>query len=134
MKSIKKIIVLLIFALLICGCNNEEIEEKKEEPVPKEEISIMEYGKYKDIKLEDIESIKIIKYTVGGDNPTEYNDFDSIKAIYDKLAAYKVGEETEMVCEDNTTSYVFNMKNGDKYSISIECNWFVIDGKRYLVK
>ena len=42
MKSIKKIIVLLIFALLICGCNNEEIEEKSRIIT----IRIFEYGEY----------------------------------------------------------------------------------------
>ena len=132
MSKFSKLILILLFGTIICGCNSEE--KKEDIKVDTEEISILEYGKYKNIKLDDIERVQIIKYTVGGDNPNEYNDFEEIKNIYEKLLNYKVGEETNMVCEDNTTSYVFYMNNGDKYSISIECNWFVIDGKRYLVK
>ena len=132
MSKFSKLILILLFGTIICGCNSEE--KKEDIKVDTEEISILEYGKYKNIKLDDIERVQIIKYTVGGDNPNEYNDFEEIKNIYEQLLNYKVGEETNMVCEDNTTSYVFYMNNGDKYSISIECNWFVIDGKRYLVK
>ena len=32
---------------------------------------------------------------------------------------------------DNTTVYKFILKDGNSYSIEIECDWFVINGKRY---
>ena len=137
MKKFNKFFIMLLFVLLICGCGSEkekekEKDEKKDEP--KEYISIMEYGDYKNIKLEDIDYIKVIKYYEGGDIPSEYKSESDIEEIYNKLLSYKVGDETEMLCEDNTTVYNFYMKNGNNYSIEIECNWFVIKNKRYLVK
>lgn len=128
----KKILLILVALLLVTGCNEEEKEVKKDEP--KESISIMEYGDYKNIKLDDIEKITLYRTTIAGIDPTDYTSKEDIEGIYNGLKALKIGKKTDMACEDNSASYVFVLKNGEKYTINIECDWFIIGKDRYLIE
>lgn len=128
----KKIVLLLIMVTLLTGCFVANKDEDSNNPVSNT-ITLFEYEDYKDIVLSEIDNIEYIRYTVAGDNRTTYTDDENIKNTYEALKNIKLGEETEMVCEDNTTVYVIHMKNGDKYSVEIECDWVIIGKKRYLI-
>lgn len=130
----KKIIIGVVLLMFITGCNiiNGE-KESKGEPVD-ERVPLMEFGDYKNIVVDNIKSINFIKYTEGGSNDEEITDRDRINSIYNNLSNLTVGEETNMACEDNTKVYVFNMKDNNKISIEIECDWIVVGNKRYEIK
>ena len=135
MKYLKRSLLLLLLVTILTGCN-----EKKEEPIdepknePKDNVSIMEYGDYKNITLDEIEKITIYRITIAGANPTDYTDKTDIESIYNGLKSLIVGEKTEMACEDNGTDYVFKMKNGEEYTIVTECDWFIIGKDRYMIE
>lgn len=129
----KKVVILGLAVLLLAGCNEAKNNEESKDDKPVENVYILEYGDYKNIKLENIISVSVVRYTVGGDIREEITDKDEISQLYNSLKSTKVGEEVEMACEDNTTIYNFNMSDGNKYSIEIECQWFVIKGKHYSI-
>lgn len=118
----KKIIYLLILLIIVTGCKNKS-----------ESISLMDYGKFKNITEDNISKIEIIKYTEAGDNRTLVED-GSVKTIYNNLKQKKIGSKTNMACEDNTTIYVFYLTDDSKISVEIECDWVVIGKERYLIK
>ena len=129
--------IVLVTALFIVFSNKNE-DKNNEDKIPNTkfvETYLMEFEDYKNVNLDDIESIEIIRYTVAGDNrqPT-ITDSDEIKNIYNSLSKIKLVEETKMRCEDNTTVYVFHLKDNSKVSIEFECNWLVTRNKRYLIK
>ena len=99
----------------------------------KESTSLMDFKDYKNIKEDNIKSIEIIRYTEGGAD-SKIVDEDSIISTYNKLKDKKIGKETNMACEDNTTIYVFTLTDGSEYKIEIECNWVVINNDRYLLE
>lgn len=132
MKNIKKLIILLLLVITFTGCNNKKEEPKKEDK--KDYISIMEYGEYKNIQLDNIEKITVYRITIAGAEPTEYTEQDDIEEIYNNLKLYKVGEKTEYSCEDNGKDYVFKMKDGKEYTIFTECDWFIINKERFLIE
>ena len=68
------------------------------------------------------------------DNTTEYTYYDDIKKVYEELTAMKIGQQTTMACEDNTTVFKINLKDGKSYSIEVECEWFVIGKDRYTIE
>ena len=113
-------------------CNNKQ--ENGKENSQKEYVSIMDYGHYKNINLDDIKSIRRIRFTEAGDSTPEEFSKEEIESIYNYLKGLKVGEKTNMSCDDNTTVYTITMNNETEYSIEIECNWFVIDNERFAVK
>lgn len=129
----KKIFVIAILGLLLVGCNSKNEENTTKKDTPKENVSILEYGDYKNITLDNVEKVTKVRYTVGGAEDEVITDSDEIKNIFNSISKLKIGEQTDMACEDNTTIYRFEMKNKEKYSIEIECDWFVIDGKHYNV-
>ena len=131
MKKIK-IITLLLLLVAVVGCNNKQ--ENGKENSQKEYVSIMDYGHYKNINLDDIKSIRRIRFTEAGDSTPEEFSKEEIESIYNYLKGLKVGEKTNMSCDDNTTVYTITMNNETEYSIEIECNWFVIDNERFAVK
>ena len=126
----KKLLVLVLSVLLLCSCNSKNEENIEKDNKPKENVMLLEYGDYKNIKLDDIDKLRKIRYTVAGADDEELSGSE-ITDVYNTLKSLKIGEETNMACEDNTTVYRFIMKDGNKYSIEIECDWFVIEGKRY---
>lgn len=126
----KKLLVLVLSILLLCSCNSKKEENIEKDNKPKENVMLLEYGDYNNIKLDNIVKLTKIRYTVAGAAEEELIGSE-ITDVYNTLKSLKIGEETNMACEDNTTIYRFTMKDGNKYSIEIECDWFVIKGKRY---
>ena len=124
----KKIIILLVVALALVGCNSKE---EKEEVKPVEKVSIVTYL---GINLEDIEKVETVFFGVGGDNREYFENAEDIKEIYQNLSQLTIGDKTDMACEDNTHVYKFYLKNGEEKTVEIECNWFVIGKDRYLVE
>ena len=110
----------------------EQKEEPKQEPPKIEEKYVMELDNYKGLLLSDIVSIEKIRYTEGGDQREEITEKEDITRTYNMLNRTKIGDLSNMSCEDNTTVYV--LKTTDKnYSFEFECEWFVYNGKHYNV-
>lgn len=122
----KKKIILITFIFstifITTGCSKSN-----------ELVSLMDYGEYKNITKENIEQIEIIKYTEAGTDSILVED-DSIISIYENLKKKKLEKKTNMSCDDNTTVYVFTLKDDSKISIEIECDWAVIGDDRYILK
>lgn len=135
----KVLIIMLMTMIMVTGCSIEglkgsvkKVEEKVEKTI--EKIPLMEFGDYKDIVINNIDSIDYIRLTEGGSNSENITNIDKIREIYNNLKNKNVGQETNRACDDNTTIYSFNMKNGKKIKIEIECDWLVIGNKRYEIK
>ena len=99
-----------------------------------EDISIMDLDEYKDIDPSAISSINYITLTEAGRNDEMITDKNEILSIYNYLSKIKVGNETTMACDDNTKIYEFKMASGNIKSIEIECEWIVVNNKRYELK
>lgn len=89
---------------------------------------------YKDIVVNNIKEISIGRYTEGGLTTEYVKDKDEIRALYNKLSDIKIGKETNMACEDNTTVYNITLKDSKTKSIVIECDWILIGDKRYMIE
>ena len=92
---------------------------------------LMDNQEYKNVTLENIDSIDIVRYTEAGESRKKIDDKAEINQIYNCLKSIKLLNETKFSCTDNTTIYYFNLKNGSKVHIEIECNWVVFKGKNY---
>ena len=117
------LIFILLILFIIMGCAKKE-----------DSNSLMKLDDYKNINPDEIGYIDYIRLTEAGVDDKEITDSDEIQSIYNQLSKMVVGNETEASCDDNTTIYVFNMKNGDTFQVEIECNWLVLDNKRYEIK
>ena len=129
----KKIILCLLVLLItftFVGCKKEEEVPPESPPTVKTRL-LIELDEYKDLKVEDIVSLDIIKYTEGGDQRETVTDQEEINNVFNTLSNTKIGEETQRTCEDNTTVYRFTTKDGKNYSIEFECSWLVLGNKRY---
>ena len=126
----RKKLFLLLFIILFSGCSVKISNEEKKNDILKYR-SIFDFEDYREIKLDTIESISLIRYTVGGESVKELTNKEEIEKMYNSLKELKIGEETARSCEDNTTVYRFNLSNGKTISIEIECNWFIINRKHY---
>ena len=123
-------IVLMVVSILLTAFHLKEKVVKKDND---KSIYLMNFDNYKDIKLEDIDHIEIIRYTEGGDDSKNITDREEIESTYNSLSKKKIGEKTEMSCEDNTTIYKFYI--GDNViSIEIECGILINDKERYILK
>lgn len=89
---------------------------------------------YKDIVVNNIKEISIGRYTEGGLTTESITDKDDIRDLYNKLGDIKIGKETNMACEDNTTVYNIILKDSKSKSIVIECDWILIGDKRYMIE
>ena len=123
----KKIIILIITIILICiGFiiiqNNNSTKYKY----------LKDFSFYKKINIDQVTELEIVKYNVGGDNPTLITDKEEIIKKYNSLGNIKVGKETNLACEDNTTVYYF-VDDKRETKIEIECDWIIINNKRYLI-
>lgn len=133
----KKIVLMVIIILLILSIVLT-IFHPKEKVIKKDNnkninISLMKFDEYKDIKLEDIDHIEIIRYTEGGDESKDISDREEIKDTYISLSKKKIIKKTDMACDDNTTIYKFYM--GDNViSIEIECGILINNKERYILK
>ena len=130
-----KIIIIIIAALALCAfIGIYQYMKDSDEPSTFKTIPLRDFDQFKKIDPNNIESLSIIKYTEGGDNEKYITDRDEILNTYNSLSNIKVGKETNMVCEDNTTVYVFKMKDKTSVSFEIECDWIILNKKRYLIK
>ena len=127
----KKVLILLLAAILVVGCGKKEEQPVEDKKV--EEFMLMERDEYKNLKVEEISNIEVIWYTVAGDQRETIEEYDEIVKTFNMLKSIKLGEKTEMVCEDNTKVYVLNTKDGNKYKIEVECDWVIIGKDRYLI-
>ena len=77
--------------------------------------------------------VKVIEETTteGGVSSEEYTIKEDILQIFSGLENILIVSECSMSCEDNNISYHFIMNDGREYRIDKECEWLVIDGKRY---
>ena len=121
----KIILILVILAFIFLGIFILTDEENTR--------SIIDFDYYKDIENKTIEKIGIIKYTEAGVHTEIIDDKEEIKSIYKMLINIKIGEETNMACEDNTTVYVIQLEDETEISIEIECDWLVVGNKRYKI-
>ena len=136
-KIFFSIIVLILFILSIFVLIFEKPEEPiviENKPVVTSTTSLMKFGKYKDIKVENIDYIEKIRYTEGGRDSRMITGIGEIQSTYNYLATRIVGGRTEMSCEDNTTIYKFHMKDNTNVSIEIECGVLVMGKNRYILK
>ena len=117
----KKLLICFITIIFLTACH-EEVKTLKE----------LNY--FKDLPKENITKVKIIRYTEAGSNIKEETTKEEINRIYNMVNNIKIGKETNMACEDNTTIYAFYIDTEEKASIQIECDWIILDGKRYLIK
>ena len=124
-----KIIILIVVVAVVLTC--VLLFSLKIKPVKVEGVPYFDFINQKELNVNDIESIDYIRYTEGGDNSVTYTDNDKINSLYNVIKNTKIGEETNRACEDNTTVYILNMKDGSKYKVEYECDWVVIGNKRY---
>ena len=134
MKKIFIILALCMFTLVGCDKIKKKIKDVVEDPPIKESIPLMNFDKYKDFVIDNVESMSVIKYTEGGADEKKVTDKEAIKSRYNSLKKIKIGNETNRACDDNTTIYRFNMKDGTSTSFEFECDWLVIGNKRYEIK
>lgn len=133
-KIFLSIIVLGLFITSIFIVIHEEKIEEIKEPKVTITTTLMKFGKYKNIKVEDIDYIEKTRYTVDGSNSRMIKEIGEIQSIYNYLSTRVVGSKTEMACEDNTTIYRFHMKDDTDISIEIECGVLVMGKNRYILK
>ena len=74
-----------------------------------------------------------LKFTEAGMDTTNVEK-ELFETIYDRLNKIKIGNETTMSCEDTTTIYSFTLVDDTKIAIAIECDWVIINGKRYILE
>lgn len=125
----KKLLVGLLIVMVLLFYLLFSFKIRQKEVINSEPL--LEFLEQSEINADDIEKITYIRYTEGGDNEVIYTDKDDIKSIYNRVKNIKVGKETNRACEDNTTVYIFNIKNGTNLKVEIECDWVVINNKRY---
>lgn len=123
------IILVLVFTIIKVsdkpkGTPNTDIKDQ----------SVLDHDYYKGLTLENVTSVTIIKATVAGVTEKEYNSKKDIKRYYNYWKNKKLGKKVKYSCEDNTTTYVFNLENNATIAIEKECDWIVINNERYLIK
>ena len=122
-------VIIIMEALVLFIVRNNKDNEETQLKGP-----LMEYEEYKVITPDNIQKIDINKYTEGGNIITIADKQEDIESTYNSLSKINIGKETEQACEDNTTAYVFTLKDGKTISIEIECDWVIIKNKHYMIK
>ena len=120
MKKFIYILITLLSLFFIIGCK-------------KDEIYLISKDEYKDLIKENIKSVSKISLTESGREEINYNEKEEIYQIYNYISNIKITTETKMAFDDNTNIYIFNMNNNKKITIEIECDWVLINNKRYLI-
>lgn len=127
------VILILIVSIFISGCSNTKEEEKKGNSKVVT-ILVLEHDYYKGLTLEEISSVTIIKETEDGVDEQTYEEKTDIEKNYNYWKNKKLGKKTTKSCDDNTTTYVFNLKDNATISVVKECDLVVINNERYLIK
>lgn len=126
----KKLIIIFVSLIIIFFI----IFKLTKAPIISKKTYLKDNKEYKNIDKNNIYSIEINKYTEGGINSKLITNQEEINNLYQTLMNIKYGEETEMACDDNTTIYVINFNDGTNKKVEIECDWIIIDNKRYLIE
>ncbi len=95
---------------------------------------LLEMKQYSNLKKEDIKQITIMKEQEGGVESILEDQKNDINKTYELLNNIEVGKTTKKTCDDNTTRYIIELNDGSIVEIVVECDWVVIDDKRYLIK
>ena len=98
------------------------------------DIPLFEMEEYQKINKDAIKEITTIRNTEGGQDRKDHYEKKEIEAIYQELKKIKVGAETTLSCDDNTTMYIITLNTDETIGIEIECNWLVLNEKRYLIE
>ena len=125
----KKVIIILIVLVIIFFI----VYKLTSAPIKVKTEYLKDNKEYKNVKISDIKDIHINTYTESGLSSNIVTDKKEIKELYNKLINTKYGEETDQACEDNSTIYIVNLKNGKYETITIECDWIIIGEKRYMI-
>ena len=131
----KYLIIIILFLLVLIGILilNPKKSTNRNKKVDNKTTYLFDNEYYKDLKLDNIKSIDVLKYTEGGLEEENYTDKEFITETYNYWKNTKLGEETNMSCEDNTIIYKFNMDDNSTITIEKECDWVIINDKRYLI-
>ena len=95
---------------------------------------LMDNVQYRRVNPSTIKSLTIVRYTEGGVSEKNIKDRFEIAKFYEYLKRIKLLDVSGMSCTDNTTIYVFNLFDGTKAAVEIECEWIVLNGKSYNFK
>ncbi len=95
---------------------------------------LKDYDYFKKIDLNEVYNVSISKYTEGGVETDTYIDKSDVDYIYKELSNIQIKEETNKSCDDNSIVYSFNLKNGKSIVITIECEWIIINNKKFLIE
>lgn len=127
MKRIIKFLIIIIFLLIIFFVLYKLT-------TPSTYTYLFHNANYKEIDKNNIVNIEVSKYTEGGLDSYVVTDKEELDNLYSYLSNIKIGEETHMACDDNTTIYTINLKDNSNKKVEIECDWIIIDNKRYIIK
>lgn len=97
-------------------------------------IPLLDMKEYSNLKREDIKQITIMKEDASGVESILENQENDINKTYEFLSNIEVGKESKNGCEDNTSTYIIELKDKSIIEIVFKCDYVVIKGKRYLVK
>lgn len=129
------ILLFIVFAVFSFRfVHNDKDNSNKPNVDNRNNVYLMDYGDYKRINVSNIKKVTVIRYTEAGDDSKTISDSEGIERTYSYLRSIKLGKETKKTCEDNTIVYNFELDDGFKASIVIECDWVIIKDKRYIIK
>ena len=83
----------------------------------------------------DAANAACLVYRYTDETPLERNitDPETIQAVFDALSQITVEGEAELYMTDSDTTFLFQMKTGESYSVSFEGDNLLLDGERYRV-
>ncbi|MBQ6477539.1 MAG: hypothetical protein IJI43_03805 [Bacilli bacterium] len=120
------IILILGFMFLVLWLNDPNRSKRLDNTL------LFDNEYYKNLDIKNISKVEIYKATEGGVETEEITYKEEIKNIYNDWKNVRLIKETEMACEDNTVIYTFVMNNGKTYNVEKECDWLIVNQKRYL--
>ena len=125
MKKIVFVFALVAFSFLPCLFAKGTSIQYETKPY------LMENVQYKRVNPSTITSLTIVRYREDGVSEKTIKDHFEIAKFYEYLKRIKLLDVSGMSCTDNTTIYVFNLFDGTKAAVEIECDWIVLNGKSY---
>lgn len=133
--SVVIIALLAVTIIFIIGGNGKENKEKNNtEDIP-EIKALTDFDEYKDLNTRtDIIKVTVRRFTVAGGHDEVYDSYEDVHRLQSSVSSIKLGKETQMACEDNTTVYIFETNTGKTISVEVECDWIIIGKKRYLIE
>ncbi|MBR1386657.1 MAG: hypothetical protein IJ568_07490 [Bacilli bacterium] len=127
-KDIIIVTLFLLIALLASVIIYFYFEGKNNKNLSNKTISMLD--SYKNIKVEDIESIEYITGSQVQKEPLIITNSDKIKEVYDKLGEIKIKEKTDLSVTDSDLIIRINTKS-DIVSYHFEESILLLDKTRY---